>query len=277
MTRFSPSAWMRPFAAAFVGVVLALAPAAHAIDLKFPQLDGHRVVDQANILSDATEQDLELKLKGLEDQTSDQVVVVTVDSLQGDEIEDYGYRLGRAWGIGQDGTETAPNGQKYKNNGLILLVAPNEHKVRIEVGYGLEPVMTDAMSSIIIRNDILPKFKAGDFDGGVEAGTDAIIQQISQDRGVAIQKAQAAAQEAEDDGGSHHRLPVPVIILIIIFFVLFSRGWLPWFLLGSIFGGGRGGGGGWSGGGGGGWSGGGGGGFSGGGGSFGGGGSSGSW
>jgi uncharacterized protein len=270
---------MRPLAAAFVGLALiafgAAAPAAHAIDLKFPQLNGHRVVDQANILSDTTEQDLELKLKGLEDATTDQVVVVTVDSLQGDEIEDYGYRLGREWGIGQDGSEKAPNGQTYKNNGLILLVAPNERKVRIEVGYGLEPVMTDAMSSIIIRRAILPKFKDGDFDGGVQAGTDAIIGQLSEDRGVAIQKAQAAAQQESGDGG-HHRLPLPVVILIIIFFVLFSRGWLPWFLLGSIFGGG-GRGGGWGDGGGGGWSGGGGGGFSGGGGSFGGGGSSGSW
>jgi uncharacterized protein len=269
---------MRPFAAAFVGVLLAVAPAAHAIDLKFPDLNGHRVIDQANVLSDATEQDLELKLKGLEDATTDQMVVVTVDSLQGDEIEDYGVRLGRTWGIGHDGTVTAPNGQTYKNNGIILLVAPNEHKVRIEVGYGLEPVMTDAMSSIIIRNAILPKFKAGDFDGGVEAGTDAVIQQLSLDRGVAIQKAQAAAQQV-DDGGGHQRLPFPVIILIIIFILLFSRGWLPWLLLGSLFGGGRGGGGGWGGGDGGGWSGGGdggGGGFSGGGGSFGGGGSSGS-
>ncbi len=276
MSRHSFSAWMRPIAAACAGLVLALAPAAHAIDLKFPDLNGHRVVDQANILSDTTEQDLELKLKGLEDATTDQVVVVTVDSLQGDEIEDYGVRLGRTWGIGQDGTETAPNGQKYKNNGIILLVAPNEHKVRIEVGYGLEPVMTDAMSSIIIRNAILPKFKAGDFDGGVEAGTDAIIQQLSLDRGVAIQKAQAAAQQT-DDSGAGHRLPFPVIILIIIFIFLFSRGWLPWFLLGSIFGGG-GRGGGWGGGSdGGGWSGGGGGGFSGGGGGFGGGGASGGW
>ncbi len=262
-----------PFWVAFFALLLSVAPA-FAQDLKFPDLNGHRVVDQANILSDATEQDLELKLKGVEDATTDQVVVVTVDSLQGREIEDYGYQLGRHWGLGQSGQEKASNGQTYKDNGLILLVAPNERKVRIEVGYGLEPVMTDALSSIIIRRAILPKFKEGDFNGGVEAGADAIIAQLSQDRGVAIQKAQAAAQEEAGNGG-HQRLPFPVVLLIIIFFILFSRGWLPWFLLGSLFGGG-GRGGGW-GGGGGGWSGGGGGGFSGGGGSFGGGGSSGSW
>ena len=249
----------------------AVAPV-HAQDLKFPDLDGHRVVDQANILSDATEQDLDLKLKGVEDATTDQVVVVTVDSLQGDEIEDYGYKLGRHWGIGQNGSEKASNGQTYKDNGLLLIVAPNEHKVRIEVGYGLEPVMTDAMSGLIIRNAITPKFKAGDYDGGVEAGVDAIIQQLSLDRGVAIQKAQAAAQD-EDSGTSSGHIPIGFIILIIVFIFLFSRGWLPWFILGNILGGGGrwgGGGGGWSGGGGGG-------GFSGGGGSFGGGGASGSW
>jgi uncharacterized protein len=253
-------------------IVFALAWIATAAlaDPKFPDHGGKRVVDQANILSDATEQDLELKLKGLEDTTTDQMLVVTVDSLQGYEIEEYGYKLGRHWGVGQSGKVKASTGETYKDNGLILLIAPNDRKVRIEVGYGLEPVMTDAMSHMIIQGDILPKFKSGDYDGGVEAGTDAIIQQLSIDRNVAIQKAQAAAsaQPQKGEGG----LPIGVIIFIIIIFILFSRGWLPWFLLGNILGGG--GGGGWSGGGGGGGFGGG---FSGGGGSFGGGGSSGSW
>ena len=257
---------------AFFALLLSVAAPSFAADLKFPDLNGHRVVDQANVLSDATEADLELKLKGLEDATTDQVVVVTVDSLQDQEIEDYGYQLGRHWGIGQNGSVKAATGEAYKDNGLIILVAPNEHKVRIEVGYGLEPVMTDAMSSLIIREDILPKFKSGDYVGGVEAGTDAIIQQLSLDRGVAIQKAQAAAQAPVE---SHQRLPFGVVIFIILIVLIFSRGWLPWLILGNLLGGGRGGG--WGGGGGGGWSGGGGGGFSGGGGSFGGGGSSGSW
>lgn len=259
----------RPFWVAFLALVLAVAGPALA-DPKFPDLGGKRVVDQANILSDAAEADLELRLKGLEDATTDQMVVVTVDSLQGYEIEEYGYQLGRHWGIGQSGQVKAATGQTYKDNGLILLIAPNERKVRIEVGYGLEPVMTDAMSALIIREDILPRFKAGDYDGGVTAGTGAVIQQLSLDRGVAIQKAQAAAQQpaqAREKG-----LPIGVIIIIIIVIMLFSRGWLPWFILGNVLGsgGGRGdwgGGGGWSGGGG----------FSGGGGSFGGGGASGGW
>lgn len=256
---------------ALITFALAWIATAALADPKFPDHGGKRVVDQANILTPATEQDLELRLKGLEDTTTDQMLVVTVDSLQGYEIEEYGYKLGRHWGVGQSGKVKASTGETYKDNGLILLVAPNDRKVRIEVGYGLEPVMTDAMSSMIIQGDILPKFKAGDYNGGVAAGADAIIQQLSIDRGVAIQKAQAAAnvQPKQREGG----LPIGVIIFIIIIFILFSRGWLPWFLLGNVLGGG--GGGGWSGGGGGGGFGGGG--FSGGGGSFGGGGSSGSW
>jgi len=254
---------------ALIAFALAWIATAALADPKFPDHGGKRVVDQANILSPATEQDLELKLKGLEDTTTDQVMVVTVDSLQGYEIEEYGYKLGRHWGVGQSGKVKASTGETYKDNGLILLIAPNERKVRIEVGYGLEPVMTDAMSHMIIQGDILPKFKSGDYDGGVEAGTDAIIQQLSIDRNVAIQKAQAANIRIEEP---QKGLPIGIIIFIIIIFILFSRGWLPWFLLGNILGGS--GGGGWSGGGGGGGFGGG---FSGGGGSFGGGGSSGSW
>ncbi len=239
----------------------------------FPSLNNTRVVDDAGILSDATEHDLDAKLKGLEDATTDQVVVVTVKDLQGYPIEDYGYQLGRHWGIGQKGQVKASNGQTYKDNGVLIIVAPNDRKARIEVGYGLEPVLPDIFAGHIIRDDMLPKFKSGDYDGGVEAGADAVIKQLSLDRGVAIQKAQAEAQQP----ARHERgLPFGVIILIIVVFALFSRGWLPWFILGNVLGGG---GRGWGGGGGGGgdWGGGGGGGFSGGGGSFGGGGSSGSW
>ncbi len=98
--------------------------------------------------------------------TGEQVVVVTLDSLQGYSIEDYGYQLGRHWGIGQ----------KDKNNGVLLIVAPKEHKVRIEVGYGLEGTLTDAASATIIQNYILPSFKRGDFNAGVLAGTTSILQ-----------------------------------------------------------------------------------------------------
>ena len=269
---------LRPFWVAMFAWLFAAAPVL-ATDLKLPDQNGQRVVDDAHILSDATRADLTAKLKGLEDATTDQMVIVTVPDLQGDTIEDWGLQLLRKWGIGQNGTIKAANGETYKDNGIVLVVAPNDHKVRIEVGYGLEPVMTDAMSGIIIRENMVPAFKTGDYNSGVEAGTDAILKQVSLDRGVAIQKAQEAAQ-ADSDGvatSSHRGIPFGFIIFIIIMLVVFSRGGgLGWFFLGALLGGG-GGRGGWGGGDGGGWGGGGGGGFSGGGGSGGGGGASGGW
>lgn len=128
----------------------------------FPSLTG-RVVDQADILSPQTEAALAAKLEALEAKTSRQLVVVTVPSLQGYELEDYGYQLGRAWGIGEKGRDT----------GVLLIVAPTERRVRVEVGYGLEGVLTDALSTLILQERVLPKFRAGDFEGGVVGGAEA--------------------------------------------------------------------------------------------------------
>jgi uncharacterized protein len=138
--------------------------------LTFPQLTG-RVVDEAGILDQATRTAIERKLADLEAKTTGQLVVVTLKSLQGTSIEDYGYQLGRHWGIGQ----------KEKNSGTLLIVAPNERKVRIEVGYGLEGNLTDAVSKLIIENSIVPRFRAGDFAGGVNRGVDDIIQVLTVD------------------------------------------------------------------------------------------------
>jgi uncharacterized protein len=242
-------------------LVLAGAPAWAAPT--FPPLNGQRVVDDAHVLSAQTQADLTTKLAALEQKTGDQLVVVTLPSLQGYEIEDYGYQLGRAWGIGQKG----------KDNGAIFIVAPTEHKVRIEVGYGLEPVLTDALSSVILQQQVLPRFRTGDVQGGVVAGTDAIIAQLGLDPAQAQANAQAAAQRPVQG-----LAPNPLVFVLLLFFVIFvvramfgMRGgglWaLPFLFMG---GGGRGFGGGGS-------FGGGGGGFSGGGGSFGGGGASGGW
>jgi len=229
---------------------------------KFPVLSG-RVVDDANVLSQTTKDDLTGKLAALEQKTSRQLVVVTIPSLQGYEISDYGYQLGRAWGIGQ----------KTLNNGILLIVAPIEHKVRIEVGYGLEPIVTDALSEVIIQTQVLPKFRTGDFNGGVEAGADALIQQLSLETSEAEKRAAAAKQQQGQDDNSGGAIAGFIILLfILISIVRVFGGWglLPFLFMGGGGGGGFGGGGGWSGGGGGGWSGGGGGGF-------GGGGASGSW
>ncbi len=242
----------------------------------FPQLSG-RVVDAANIIPDADEAALTRKLEAVETASSRQLVVATVPSLQGYPIEDYGYRLGRTWKIGQEGA----------NNGIILLVAPNERKVRIEVGYGLEPIMTDALSGDIISGQILPAFKSGDYPGGINAGADAIIEQLRAPPEQAEQKALAAQQKARQRGSSGNG--GGSIVTLIFWGVVFL------FVIVPMLAGGRRGrrhrrsgvwlwgpglGGGWSGGssgGGFGGFGGGGGGFGGGGGSFGGGGASGGW
>ena len=254
-----------------IALLLALTGQA-AVAQDFPKLTG-RVVDQANLLDPEQEAALTAKLAGLETRTNRQLVVTTLNSLEGYEISDYGYRLGRAWALGQDG-----KGETEKDNGAILIIAPNERKMRIEVGYGLEPVLTDGLSSSIIRNDITPRFKDGDFVGGINAGVDRIVTQLE----LPADEAAKIANAAQESHGRDEGVPFGAIIfvLFLIFFVF-----LPMFR--SMNGGGRkhrrggmgpviiwGGGGSGFGGGGGGF---GGGGFGGGGGSFGGGGASGGW
>jgi len=151
---------------AFVAFLLVLP----ALALDFPALSG-RVVDDAGILDEETRAALTQKLAAFEAKTTDQFVVVTRKSLQGISIEDFGVELGRHWQIGQ----------RDKNNGVLLLVAPNERRVRIEVGYGLEGALTDAVSRLIIENGITPRFRAGDFAGGITRGVDDIISVLSGD------------------------------------------------------------------------------------------------
>lgn len=142
-------------ALAVIGLASASALAAPA----FPPLTG-QIVDNAGLLSADDRAAIEGELRALEEKSTDQLVLVTVPSLGGYEIEDYGYQLGRHWGIGQ----------KDKDNGVLLIVAPTERKVRIEVGRGLEPIVTDLMSRIIIENAILPEFRRGNFAAGIRAG-----------------------------------------------------------------------------------------------------------
>jgi len=130
----------------------------------FPALGG-RVVDQAGLLNAEVERDLAGRLAGLEKQTGVQGVVAAVSSLDGYTIEEYANRLARQWALGQAET----------NNGVLLLIAPNERKVRIEVGYGLEGELTDALASRIIHEQILPWFRTGRFESGIIKGTEAMI------------------------------------------------------------------------------------------------------
>lgn len=271
-----PKAWA--FLPLLVAAVLAVGTAWAA--LQFPALSG-RVVDEANLLTDAERQSLDQALKAHEDATGNQVVVVTLNSLQGTTIDDYGYQLGRAWGIGRAG----------KNDGALLIVAPKEKKVRIEVGYGLEGVLTDAASRLIIERIILPAFRSGQFGPGIVAGTGAILKML------ADEAEPLAKQPARSEPEASSLLPLLLlgVFLLLVWLAHRNRGGggpgagpggfgagrqygrrggriIPPIIIG---GGGLGGGlgGGWGGGGGGGS----GGGFGGGGGSFGGGGASGDW
>src|SRR6202041_2241725 len=169
-----------------VAFVCCLVTAAFALD--FPQLTG-RVVDQAGVMSADGRSAVEEKLKDLEDKSGIQLVVATIKSLQGSDIETYANELFRAWKLGQ----------AQKNNGVLLLVAPNEHKVRIEVGYGLEGTLTDALSSVIISSAIIPRFKTGDFSGGIQRGVDGIISVLSGDTADWQPKPNIRRQDASGD------------------------------------------------------------------------------
>ena len=187
---------------------LALSPAMAAP--AYPPLTG-RVVDDAHILQPAEVAALTAKLANFETQSQRQIVVATVPSLGGDEIEDYANGLFRAWGLGN----------KQRNDGLLLVIAPVEHKMRIEVGYGLEGIITDALSSIIIRHDLTPKFRAGDYAGGINAATDDLIAQLrlppDQARAVAAKAGEQVKREGQPhfDGGT-----VVFLIIFGLFFVL---------------------------------------------------------
>jgi uncharacterized protein len=179
--------------------LLMLAAPLHAAAPNFPPLSG-RVVDDAGILTPTTRSGLIEMLAAHERATGQQVVVVTLKSLEGYSIEDYGYQLGRAWGIGQ----------KDKNTGAVLIVAPNERKVRIEVGYGLEGTLTDAASRVIIEDQILPSFRTGDFNAGVVAGTAAILTILGGDTTV--------AQPRPSRRTTVENSPAGMLLLMVVFF-----------------------------------------------------------
>lgn len=162
----------------------------------FPALSG-RVVDEARLLDAGQRQSLTNRLARFERQSTIQLVVVTLPSLQGYPIEEFGYQLGRRWGIGQ----------KDKNNGLLLIVAPQDRKVRIEVGYGLEGDLPDAIASNIIQTRILPQFRQGDMAAGIDAGVTAIEQALAG-------QYQAQSEEKQDNG--FWLFVIMVIIMILL-------------------------------------------------------------
>jgi len=168
MLRMGPSLSLkgRGVFAALLALLVLFFPSA-ALAQTFPKFTG-LVTDAANILPADRKAALEAKLEALQQQTNHQLVVATIPDLQGQEIADYGYKLGRAWGVGLKGAD----------NGAILIVAPNERKVRIEVGYGLEKTLSDPRARAIIDRDILPAFRAGNLPGGIIAGAAGITQTL---------------------------------------------------------------------------------------------------
>jgi uncharacterized protein len=190
--------------------LVVLATAVQAAEPEFPPLTG-RVVDEAGVLSERDQGELEAALARFEEATTSQIVVATLGSLQGLPIEDYGYQLGRHWGIGQAG----------KDNGALLIVAPEEREVRIEVGYGLEGELTDALSRTIIETEILPHFRQGDFPAGIKAGVAGMIRALGGSYEPALPPVEVRPQEPAPS-------PIPLavalpIIALIVLNRLFGR------------------------------------------------------
>ena len=224
----------------------------------FPALTG-RVVDTARLLDAATIAQLTRDLAAHEAATSEQVVVVTVPSLNGMTIEDFGYQLGRQWGIGQ----------KDKDNGALFIVSRDDRKLRIEVGYGLEGKLTDAQSAVILNQIVTPAFRQNDYAGGISRGVAAIIEALNAEPG------EATARAPVETGSNALELFISFMVMVFVVLVRFNPfrrkrsvgGMILGAVAGGLLGGGRRGG----------FGGGGGGGFRGGGGGFGGGGASGGW
>ena len=185
-----------------LAIAILVTPA--SAELVFPELTG-RVVDNANLLTAADKAELDAKLAALEAKSTDQVVVVTVPSLQGYPIDEYGYQLGRKWGIGQKG----------KDNGVILIVAPNERKVRIEVGRRLEPLLPDGRTGSIISRDIVPTFRRGDFAGGIKAGVSQITAALTGDASELAERAKRPPPPVDYSG----YIQLAIWLLIVAFVI----------------------------------------------------------
>lgn len=183
----------------------------------FPPPPDGPVLDAANVIPDAEQAALDQRLRAYNQATGRSLVVATVPSLDGETIEMYAVKLFEEWGIGGEETD----------QGLLLLVAPNERKLRIEVGFGLHQYVTDALSGRIIRNIITPHFQQGDFAGGIAAGVDALVEQLNRDPADAQAIAEAArvAQAQENQPGSPSFLGIVFWIAMIgLFIYAFGRG-----------------------------------------------------
>jgi uncharacterized protein len=175
-----------------------------ACAFEFPPLTG-RVVDQAAVIPVATRDAIEAKMRDLEDKSGIQLVVATVKSLQGGDIETFANQLFRTWKLGE----------AKKNNGVLLLVAPTERKVRIEVGYGLEGTLTDALAQVIIASAMVPRFKTNDYPGGIERGVDGIISVLTTD----AEEWHAKTGVRSEDQQTLFDVLFPILLFLVIVFI----------------------------------------------------------
>lgn len=200
-----------------IALVALLCAGLAAFAVNPPTLTG-RIVDQANIIPADVRSAIEPKLVDLENKSGIQLVVATVASLEGQDIEPYANALFRGWKLGE----------KTKNNGVLLLVAPNERRVRIEVGYGLEGTLTDALSKVIITNAIAPRFKAGDFGGGISRGVDDIITVLTTDASEWEQRP-ALRIDNQPSTDPANWLLITALIAFLTLFIVFPG--FRWFVL----------------------------------------------
>ncbi len=191
---------MKRLAAGALSLMALFATASFALAYQSPGKPTGLVNDFAGILSAEQKGALEAKLGNYARPAGVQIAVVTVPTLGGETVENYAVKLFEEWGIGQ----------KLKDNGLLLLVAPNERELRIEVGYGLEPSVTDARASSIIRNVITPEFKKGDYYGGIDKGLDAVMGLIDQDPET------VQAVEAADQRPSGFPVSLPLVFGVFV-------------------------------------------------------------
>jgi uncharacterized protein len=181
-----------------------------------PELWGQRVHDEAKVLSAATVDNLEKQLKSFEDSTTNQIAVLIVPSLDGEVIEQYSLRVVETWKLGQ-----AKN-----DNGVLLLVSIGDRKVRIEVGQGLEGVLTDALSSRIIRNEIAPNFRRGDYEGGIVAAVDAIIKATKGE--YKADNVTARGRRGGGGGTGAFALIIFIVLGVFTYTALFAKGCAGW-------------------------------------------------
>ncbi|CAK01820.1 TPM domain-containing protein [Bartonella tribocorum] len=201
-------------------LIIALGNVTYA-HIKFPPLTGY-INDMAHLLDHATKKNLTEQLSALEEKTGDQIVVVTLPTLSGNDIETYSNSLFRTWKLGQ----------KQINNGVLIVIAPNEREARIEVGYGLEGELTDAISSVIMNSFMIPNFREGNYQKGIVESVHAIIKVITQsdaDFSFRINQKAKAVEEQRKQAAKEE-----MIINTIMFFILFIAVGLP--ILAMIFG-----------------------------------------